>query len=94
MFSNLWKLKQETDAVDLEQVKIPFISDMKLVNISSWLFDICFFNGKHSTFQMVDGAIDENFKPHGFCYFVTTNDQIQFVGKHPMLNWIPFQIKG
>ena len=90
----MWKLKQETDVVDSRQVKIPFISDLKLVNISSWLFDITIFNGKHSTFKMVDGGIDENFKPHGFCYLVTTKEQIQFVGKHPMLNWIPFQIKG
>ena len=58
-FLNLFKVKPELSEVDPSKMKIPFISDAKLVDFDNQLFNLTIFNGKPVPFKMFDGSTDE-----------------------------------
>ena len=93
-FLNLWKVKQEPSPVDLDEVKVPFISDIQLVDFDYQIFNLTLFNGQPSGFRMLEGSVDQNLKLHGNCILVSLDIESGLVGTHPMLHWTPIEISG
>ena len=93
-FLNLWKMKPEATSPQRSLVKIPFISDIKMIDYDNQVFNLTIFNGKPAKFVMHKGGIHKNLNLHGTCHLVTSKTQAKLVGTHPMLNWTPFEIKG
>ena len=93
-FLNLWKVKQEPSPVDLDKVKIPFISDVQLVDFDYQIFNLTLFNGQPSGFRMLEGSVDQNLKLRGSCILVSLEIESGLVGTHPMLHWTPLEISG
>ena len=93
-FLNLWKVKQEPSPVDLDKVKIPFISNIQLVDFEYQIFNLTLFNGQPSGFRMLEGSVDQNLKLHGSCILVSLEMKSGLVGTHPMLHWTPLEISG
>ena len=91
---NLWKVKEEPSPVDLDKVKIPFISDIQLVDFDYQIFNLTLFNGQPSGFRMLEGSVDQNLKLHGHCILVSLETEAGLVGTHPMLHWTPIEISG
>lgn len=93
-FLNLWKMKPEPSSPQRSLVKIPFISDINMVDYENQVFNLTIFNGKPAKFRMLVGGIDKNLNLHGTCHLATSKNQAKLVGTHPMLDWTPFEIKG
>ena len=79
---------------DPKGVKLPFINELKSVDLVRGYFKVSTFNGKPILYNLRYGAVTEDGKLHGLCFLETNPTNFQRIGEHPLLKWAPIDIRG